>query len=156
MTTTLILATVLNQTPDLKTILTDGIKEEFLARATYKAVNLTFKDRRPFSMIVNAEQKHTEMFINLFEARKWEVPKDDYAQKKDESNTTFAKRLKIPAGWTDALKLGLKIENEDVKFLSEALQRDDLPQNVRKTFDNLLVASRDHHALAFKRALGIN
>lgn len=147
-------ATTPTTTPDqdLKTLLTTGIKEEYMARATYKAANLVFNNRKPFANIVRAEEQHTRMFIKLFEARKWTLPKDDYAQKPDESNQDFAKRLNLPTDWTEALKLGVKLEKEDVKFLGDALKTD-LPDDVRTTFQNLLVASRDRHLRAFEAFL---
>lgn len=156
MTSTLILATLLNSNQDLKATLTEGLQEEYMAHATYAAINKKFENKRPFANIVKAEAKHAQMFVQLFNVRKWEVPKDEFLQKKDESEIDYTKRLKIPANWTDALKLGLKIENEDVKFLSKALESNELPKDVKSTFERLLIVSRDHHAAAFKRALGIN
>lgn len=156
MITTFIIATLTAPTLDMKALLTEGLKEEYMAHATYAAINVKFGNKRPFSNIVRAEEKHKQVFIKLFEARKFEIPKDTYVQGKSESTDDYNKRLNIPETWKGALELGLKIENEDVKFLGDALKSPDLPQDVKASFEQLLKVSRDNHADAFKRSLGIS
>lgn len=156
MTTTIILAQLLAPTAqfDLKQTLTEALTEEYLAHATYDAILVHHGSKRPFSNIVKSEAQHIKVVSKLFTDRDWSVPADTYRRKNQETDADYTKRLNVPKNWTDALKLGLKIENEDVKFLSEALKQKELPQDVRRTFDQLLLVSRDRHAVAFERAIG--
>ncbi|MCB0824811.1 MAG: DUF2202 domain-containing protein [Armatimonadetes bacterium] len=155
MMTTLALGFVIATQPatDLKTLLFEGYQDERMAHSTYTAVLKRFPNQRPFANIVKSEAQHSEMMIKLIKARNWEAPADKWSQKKDETDAQFLTRMKTPTDWKAALKVGVDVEKADIEFLTKALKQD-LPDDVKKTFEQLLYVSQNNHLRAFERALG--
>ena len=55
-----------------------ALDDEYKARATYRQVLADFGDVRPFSNIVEAEQRHIDALLVLFERYGIEVPEDPW------------------------------------------------------------------------------
>ena len=154
MMTTLALGIVIatQSTTDLKTQLYEGYQDERMAHASYTAVLKRFPNKKPFANIVKSEAQHTEMMIKLIKVRNWEVPADAWSQKKDETDAQFLTRLKTPTDWKAALQVGVDVEKADIEFLTRALKQD-LPEDVKKSLQQLLYVSQNNHLPAFERAL---
>ncbi|MBL0382442.1 MAG: hypothetical protein JKP90_23130 [Desulfofustis sp. PB-SRB1] len=57
-------------------MLTHAIEDEFLARGEYQVVIEQFGERRPFSNIIKAEERHIALLLPLFESYDVDVPED--------------------------------------------------------------------------------
>lgn len=141
------------QSPDLKATLTESIKDEQRSQAFYAAVMKKFGDVRPFSNIVRAEGMHEKLVADLMKARSMEVPSNAFAQKKNESDADFIKRMKVPATLKEACQMAAKVEKDQGPFY-EAFMKMELPNDVRSTFTKLRDDSLNKHLRAFERCAG--
>lgn len=123
-----------------KNALLDALADERRAQAFYGAVIKKFGDVRPFSNIVEAEQKHEAHLLPLFQKYGVSVPK----------NEETGKQINVPENITDACKEGVAAEKKNLEmydgFLSFVKEQD-----IRDAFTWLRDASRDNHLPAFER-----
>jgi len=63
--------------PDkLESVLTEAINDEYKARATYRMIISKFGEIRPFINIVEAESRHIQALLPLFDKYGVPVPED--------------------------------------------------------------------------------
>lgn len=118
---------------DLEEMLTYSLYDEYLAEATYLGIIDTFGDVKPFTRIVLAEQKHIELLLPLFETHGVLVPENDaYAY------------VVVPESVSSALATGVEAEKANIAIYQTFLAQDNLPDDVRLVFEQLMHASENH------------
>lgn len=133
----------INTNLDAKTqqAMIDAINDEYQARAFYNAVIDKFGEIRPFSNIVQSENRHVQLWNRLFNQYGLPIPFDSFAGKIDAPDT-----LEI------ACQMGVKAEIANVKMYDNFLdfvQESDL----RAAFTQLREVSQNRHKVAFERCL---
>ncbi|MBD2328678.1 MAG: DUF2202 domain-containing protein [Alkalinema sp. CACIAM 70d] len=119
----------------------DAINDEFHARAFYTAVIQKFGTLRPFSNIVQAENRHVQHWETLFQRYGIPIPQD-----------TFADRVDAPQTLRQACQMGIDAEIANIKLYDNFLnfvQQTDL----RDLFTQLRSVSENNHKPAFERCL---
>ena len=124
----------------VKDILVEAINDEYKARATYKNVIEHFGDVRPFTNIVEAEGRHVSALLLLFAKYGVEVPED-----------TWDSRVETPQNITEACKIGVEAEIENVKMYDRLLSFTADYPDIKETFIELQSASKERHLPAFER-----
>lgn len=126
---------------EAKTALNRAIDDEYKALATYEKTIETIGSKRPFSMIVRAEEQHISALKSLFDKYGITIPENQWMGKAD-----------APASLTEACQTGVSAETANAK-----LYRDELLPAVRNyeditgVFTNLMNASQRNHLPAFER-----
>lgn len=118
-----------------------AIDDEYHAKAVYAAVLDQFGNVRPFSQIINAEQRHIDALTKLYEKYGLDVPEDAYVDAAFE----FAD-LKAAA------QSALDAEIANAMLYDELLANVSDP-DVITVFENLQWASQERHLPAFERYL---
>jgi hypothetical protein len=116
-----------------------ALDDEYQARATYAQVIADFGDVRPFSNIVEAEDRHARALIRIFERYGVPVPPD-----------TWPGRVPRYGSLREACEAGVAAEVANAGLYDELLsgtQRTD----IREVYENLLEASQERHLPAFRR-----
>ncbi|SDZ86318.1 hypothetical protein SAMN05421743_101456 [Thalassobacillus cyri] len=125
---------------NLPQMLTYAIQDEYLAQARYRDVLNNFGYVRQFANIQQAELRHIQALLPLFQRYQVPVPAD--------ISETF---VSTPASVKQAFAGAVQAEIDNIsmynKFLSYML-----PKDVRMVFTNLRNASMNHLA-AFERGL---
>lgn len=125
----------------LEQILLEALDDEYMARATYNRVIREFGPVRPFSNIVQAENRHVHALLPLFEKYGIEVPKD-----------TWDSRVETPASLLEAARAGVQAEIDNAGMYDRLLASSrDFP-DVQQVLRNLQRASQNNHLPAFQRA----
>jgi hypothetical protein len=117
-----------------------ALEDERRAQATYQAVLNKFPGERPFVNVVGAENRHESYLLPLFAKYGIEVPK----------NAFDASTIAVPDSLTEACKLGVKAENENIE-LYEGFFAFVKEPDIKEAFRLLQSASRDNHLPAFTR-----
>jgi len=117
-----------------------ALQDEYLARATYRAVIEKLGAQQPFSNIIKAEEQHIGILKDVFGARKLSVPKD-----------TAASYISAPATLQESYAMGVKAEVDNIAMYDDFLKRE-LPADVKSAFVRLRDASKGHLA-AFEKNL---
>ncbi len=126
----------------LASILNEAIQDEYKARALYQKVIEKFGEVRPFSNIVEAENRHIRALLPLFERYGLPVPPDDWAS-----------RVEAPASLLEACQQGVEAEIENMEMYARLLQQsEDFPE-VRRVLRELQRASKENHLPAFQRCV---
>jgi rubrerythrin len=125
---------------DLKIALDTALDDERKAKAFYKAVMEKFGERRPFSNIIQAEQRHANALIAQYERLNIQVPEDRW------ENHTF----EIPDSFQETADMSIVAEIENVAIYDriESMVSD---EQVLAVFENLRWASQERHLRAFTR-----
>ncbi|WP_186440418.1 MULTISPECIES: ferritin-like domain-containing protein [Planktothrix] len=117
----------------------DSINDEYRARALYNAVIQKLGSVRPFSNIVQSENNHVNLWVNLFAHYGMPVPND-----------TFSGHISVPDTLKEACQMGVETEIDNVKmydnFLSFVTQPD-----LKAAFTQLRQISQERHLPAFER-----
>ena len=132
-----------NDAPDALTAretedLLAALDDEYKARATYRQVLVDFGDVRPFSNIVEAEQRHIDALIVLFERYGIAVPDDPWPGQAPHFSS-----------FEEACQAGVQDEIDNAALYDRVLvgtERDDL----LSTYQNLQRASQENHLPAFE------
>ena len=95
----------------LSHVLIEAINDEYKARATYHLVISQFGEIRPFINIVEAESRHIEALLPLFEKYNVTVPEDDW-----ESG------IELPSSILEACRVGVEAEIENAEMYNRLLQ----------------------------------
>jgi hypothetical protein len=116
-----------------------ALDDEYKARATYEQVLADFGDVRPFANIVEAEQRHIDALVRLFDRYGLDVPPDPWPGQ-------------VPrfASSSEACRAGVQAEIDNAALYDRVLAgttRADLLD----TYRNLQRASQEHHLPAFRR-----
>ncbi len=116
-----------------------ALDDEYKAEAIYSQVLEDFGSVRPFSNIVNAERRHIDALIPLFDKYGLEVPENPYP-----GQVGFYDSVK------DACEAGVQAEIENVALYDQidSMVEDD---DVAFVFSRLRQASQDKHLPAFQR-----
>lgn len=116
-----------------------ALDDEYKAKATYLQVMDDFGQRRPFSNIVNSEQRHIEALLPFFDEYGIAVPDNPYIGK-------------IPSyeSFQEACQVGVAAEIENVKLYDKIFAMTDNPRLI-EVFENLQWASQNRHLRAFRR-----
>lgn len=120
-------------------ILTEAIREEYKARATYQAAIARFGDNTPFANVAQSEDEHVNAWRREFERLGLAVPED-----------TFSGKVAVAGSFQEACAAGVAAEKEDVALYDKLL---------KETTDPALIAimrqqrtvSLENHLVAFER-----
>jgi hypothetical protein len=119
--------------------LTLALLDEYKSRATYAKILEKFGPIRPFVNIHEAEGRHVEALIHLFEVYQIEIPVDHWPC-----------HITVPATLKEACQQAVDAEQDNMtmydRILAETSETD-----VRRVLLNLQSASRDRHLPAFQR-----
>ena len=126
---------------DAKTqqVMVEAINDEYRARAFYTAVMQKFGNVRPFSNIVQAEERHVQLWNSLFTKYGLPIPEDTFAGKEEVPNTLKA-----------ACQMGVEVEIANVKMYDNFLGFINEP-DLRAAFTQLRYVSQNNHLRAFQR-----
>lgn len=120
-------------------VMEEAINDEYRARAFYTAAIQKFGNVRPFSNIVQAEERHVQLWNSLFTKYGLPIPAD-----------TFAGKVEVPDTLKAACQMGVEAEIANVKmydnFLSFINESD-----LRAAFTQLRSVSQNNHLRAFQR-----
>jgi len=126
----------------LEAILTEAIDDEYKARAIYRLVLRTFGDIKPFTKIVEAESRHIEALLTLFDKYDICVPVDEWPEK-----------VAVPGSILEACEIGLSAEIENAAMYDKLLSAADDYPDVLAVLKNLQRASQENHLPAFQRCV---
>lgn len=126
---------------DEKTIgaLREALDDEYKARATYQSVIDRFGPVRPFVNIIEAEERHANALLRLFERFGMEPPKDRWAG-----------QVPAPSSLAEACKAGVEAEIENAAMYARLLAQVS-DTRVRDVLTRLQQASQQRHLPAFRR-----
>jgi len=116
-----------------------ALDDEYQARATYAQVIEDFGDVRPFSNIVEAEDRHARALIRLFERYGVHVPPD-----------TWPGRAPRYGSLHEACEAGVAAEVANARLYDDLLSGTDRA-DIREVYENLREASQERHLPAFRR-----
>lgn len=119
--------------------LSAALDDEHQARATYAQVIADFGDVRPFSNIVDAEDRHAHALISIFERYGIPVPPD-----------TWPGRAPRYASLHAACEAGAEGEVANAALYDEVLAGTDRA-DIIEVCRNLQEASQERHLPAFRR-----
>jgi|GEM_PF-734544 len=127
----------MHQTPTQR--LTDALQDEYKSRATYRKVIEKFGPVRPFVNIVEAEGRHVQALLALFEKYQIPVPED-----------TWPERITVPDTLKQACLNAVADEKANIAMYDQLIAASSEP-DIRRVLENLQSASRDRHLPAFER-----
>lgn len=127
---------------ELGKILIEAINDEYKARATYRLVISKFGEIRPFVNIVEAEGRHIQALLPLFETYSIPVPEDDWDS-----------RVEAPVSILDACKAGVQAEIDNAEMYERLLDSTKQYPDVQVVLMQLQRASRENHLPAFQRCV---
>ncbi len=116
-----------------------AITDEYLAQAQYTAILNEYGQIRPFSNIVRAEATHIDLLLPLLTEYEVEVPSKDWSS-----------LVSVPDTLSDSYQAGILAEEKNIAMY-EGFLKENLPDDVKDTFERLLNASA-HHQNAFENA----
>ncbi len=128
-------------TADLTKILLDALDDERKAEAFYEAVIAKFGPVRPFSNIVEAEQRHAAALERQLRRLGVPVPPNPWTGK-----------MGAPDALVEACERAIQGEIENIALYDRLIPLIDDPA-VRQVMENLQAASRERHLPAFRRCL---
>lgn len=116
-----------------------ALDDEYKARATYMQVLADFGDVRPFTNIVEAEQRHIEALLRIFERYGLDVPPDPWPRQ-------------VPrfVSMSEACRAGVQAEIDNAALYDRVLAGTTRP-DLLDTYRNLQRASQENHLPAFQR-----
>lgn len=125
--------------PETQQAMVESIQDEYRAKAFYQAVIDKFGPIRPFSNIVQAEDRHAQRWVALFNQYNLPIPEDTFA-----GNVAASDSLK------EACELAIAAEIDNVKMYDRFLEFVQEP-DLRATFTQLRHVSENKHKRAFER-----
>lgn len=126
----------------LRLALEEVLDDEYRARATYRAVLARHGPVRPFSAIVEAEDRHVRALLPLFHRHGLPVPEDPWAD-----------RVEAPASLRDACAAAVTAELENAAMFDRLRPVVADHPDVTEVFERLREASAERHLPAFRRCL---
>ena len=126
---------------ELTTILLDALDDERKAEGTYAAVIEKFGAVRPFSNIIEAEQRHAAALERQLRRLGLTVPPNPWMGK-----------ITAPATLAQACESAVQGELENIALYDRLIPMIDDP-SARQVMENLQAASRERHLPAFRRCL---
>lgn len=142
--TTLSDPTVAKTQPDARTqqAMMDAINDEYRARAFYQAAIAKFGEVRPFTNIVQSEDRHVQLWKTMFARYGLPLPEDP-----------FAGNVEVPDTVRAACQMGVEAEIANVQMYDNFLSFVQEP-DLRAAFTQLRQVSQNHHKPAFERCAG--
>ena len=128
-------------TSKLANILLDALEDERKAEATYAAVIEKFGPVRPFSNIIEDEQRHAAALERQLARLGIDVPPDPWTGK-----------VAAPASLAQACESAVQGEIENIALYDRLIPMVDDPA-ARQVMENLQAASRERHLPAFRQCL---
>lgn len=128
----------------IKQAMVDAINDEYRARAYYQAVINKFGDVRPFSNIVQAEDRHVQLWEGLFAQYGLTVPED-----------SFTGHMTAPGTLLEACQAGVEAERADAEMYANFLDTIEDP-TLQAVFTRLRRVSLENHLAAFERCVANN
>jgi rubrerythrin len=125
----------------LRDRLTLALLDEYKSRATYAKILEKFGPVRPFLNIHEAEGRHVEALVHLFETYQIEVPVDHWPC-----------HITVPATLKEACEQAVDAEQDNMTMYDRILAETSEP-DVRRVLLHLQSASRDRHLPAFERCV---
>jgi len=125
----------------LAEVLNEALMDEYKARDTYRKIIDTFGAVRPFINIVEAEQRHIDALLPLYEKYDIPLPPEPGTQK-----------IAIPDSLLKACEIGVAAEIENLTMYDRLIEMTDL-RDVIEVLQCLQAASRDNHLPAFQRCV---
>jgi hypothetical protein len=129
-------------TETLRSVLVEAINDEYKARAMYRLVITRFGEIRPFVNIVEAESRHIEALLPLFDTYNIPVPEDDWES-----------RIEAPASVMEACQAGIQAEIDNAEMYERLLDSTRQYPDVQNVLMQLQRASRENHLPAFQRCV---
>ena len=120
-----------------------AINDEYKAKATYQKVIEKFGEVKPFINIINAEQQHINLLVELYEKYDLDVPKDELYD-----------QVSFYDSVAEACEIGVQAEIENADLYDEILKDID-NEDIEVVFIYLRDASRNNHLPAFERCGGL-
>ena len=121
-------------------VLIEAINDEYKARATYRKVISEFGEIRPFINIVDAESRHIEALLTLFEKYNVVVPED-----------CWESHIQTPHSILEACQAGIEAEIENAEMYNRLLKLSDDYPDIQQVLKQLQRASKENHLPAFQR-----
>ena len=118
-----------------------ALDDEYMARATYAQVLADFGEVRPFINIVEAENRHVETLVDVFERYGLTVPDD-----------TWPGRVPRYGSLREACEAGVTAEVENADLYERLLAGTD-KADILGVYRNLQAASQERHLEAFRRCV---
>jgi hypothetical protein len=116
----------------LEEMLTYAIQDEYLAQAEYAAIMEEYGQVSPFNNIIKAEESHISSLVVLFDDYDFAVPINDASD-----------RVVLPDALEDSYGIGIEAEILNIEMYEKFLEQD-LPDDVRVVFEELLAGSENH------------
>ena len=129
-------------TDTVSNVLFEAIHDEYKARAMYRQVIRTFGEIRPFINIVDAESRHIEALLPLFDKYNVVVPEDDWDS-----------RIKTPQSILEACQAGVEAEIENAEMYERLLKLTGGYSDIQHVLKRLQRASTKNHLPAFQRCI---
>jgi hypothetical protein len=126
----------------LSNALIEAINDEYKARATYLHVISKFGEIRPFINIVEAEGRHIEALLALFNKYEIAVPEDHWYS-----------RIQPPESLIEACRIGVEAEIENAEMYDRLLDSTKEYPDVQQVLSQLQRASAENHLPAFQRCV---
>ncbi len=130
------------QTYTTEQMLVYAIQDEYMALAEYQAINEKFGASRPFTSLIQAEQRHIDLLKPLFAEYGVTVPENDAAS-----------RVTAPETLALAYEAGLKAETGNIAMYVAFLAQT-LPDDLKATFTSLKAASENHLSAFTRKSAG--
>lgn len=127
---------------DVRQALAVAIDDEYKARASYRAVIEKFGSVRPFSRIVESEERHIAALEQQFRRLGVAIPEDPWPQ-----------RTRAPATVEEACSAAVELEIANEALYAELLPAAEGDPEVHKVFERLRAASLERHLPAFRRCV---
>jgi hypothetical protein len=124
--------------------LAQALDDERRSEAFYRAVMAEHGEVLPFRHIVEAEVRHQERILMLYDRYGLEVPADRWTEAEAE--------LEVPPTVLAACEAGVASEQANVALYDRLLPNVSEP-DVRQVLSRLRAASADHHLPAFERCV---
>jgi hypothetical protein len=126
----------------LGSVLAEAINDEYRARAMYRLVIRKFGEIRPFINIVEAESRHIQALLPLFQKYGIPVPEDDWES-----------RVEVPVSVPEACEAGVQAEIDNATMYEKLLNATSQYQDVQIVLRQLQRASKENHLPAFQRCV---
>ena len=123
-------------------VLIEAIDDEYKARATYRQVIKKFGEIRPFINIVDAESRHIEALLPLFDKYDVAVPEDNWDS-----------RIEAPRSILEACQTGVEAEIENAEMYDRLFESTVDYPDIQYVLTQLQRASTENHLPAFQRCV---
>ncbi len=130
------------QTYTTEQMLVYAIQDEYMALAEYQAIVEKYGAYRPFTSLIEAEQRHIDLLKPLFATYGVALPENDAAS-----------RVTAPETLALAYEAGIKAETGNIAMY-EAFLSQSVPADVQAVFTAMKAASENHLSTFERRSSG--